>query len=50
MIRLARCYLQEMKFILYPFMTLEDEAEIVHSHPIDVDGNEQVKVVTSDGI
>jgi len=50
MIRLARCYLQEMKFILYPFMTLEDEAEIVHSHPIDVDCNEQVKVVTSDGI
>ena len=50
MIRLARCCLQEIKFMLYPFMTFEDEAEIVHSHPIDVDGNEQVKVVTSDGI
>lgn len=31
--------------MLYPFMTLDDETEIVHSEPIIVDGKEQVKVV-----
>ena len=29
----------------YPFMTLEDETEIVHSEPLTVDGKEKVKVV-----
>ncbi len=31
--------------MLYPFMTLEDETEIVHSEAILKDGEEQVKVV-----
>ena len=31
--------------MLYPFMTLEDETEIVHSEPLTVDGKEKVKVV-----
>lgn len=31
--------------MLYPFMTLNDETEIVHSEPQMVDGEEQVKVV-----
>ena len=31
--------------MLYPFMTLEDETEIVHSEPLMVDGREKVKVV-----
>ena len=31
--------------MLYPFMTLEDETEIVHSEPLMIDGEEQVKVV-----
>ena len=29
--------------MLYPFMTLEDETEIVHSEPLTVDGREKVK-------
>ena len=31
--------------MLYPFMTLEDETEIVHSETMMVDGREKVKVV-----
>ena len=31
--------------MLYPFMTLEDETEIVHSEPMMIDGGEKVKVV-----
>ncbi len=31
--------------MLYPFMTFDDETEIVHSEPIIIDGKEQVKVV-----
>ncbi len=31
--------------MLYPFMTLNDNTEIVHSEPLDKDGQEQVKVV-----
>lgn len=30
--------------MLYPFMTLNDNTEIVHSELIDVDGKEKVKV------
>ena len=33
------------KRMLYPFMTLEDETEIVHSEPLTVDGKEKVKEV-----
>ena len=31
--------------MLYPFMTLNDETEIVHSETMEKDGREQVKVV-----
>ncbi len=31
--------------MLYPFMTLADETEIVHSESMEKDGKEQVKVV-----
>ena len=31
--------------MLYPFMTLNDETEIVHSESMEKDGREQVKVV-----
>ena len=31
--------------MLYPFMTLNDETEIVHSESMIKDGREQVKVV-----
>ena len=31
--------------MLYPFMTLPDETEIVHSESLFVDGKEKVKVV-----
>ena len=31
--------------MLYPFMTLNDETEIVHSESMMKDGREQVKVV-----
>lgn len=31
--------------MLYPFMTLEDDTEIVHSESMQKDGREQVKVV-----
>lgn len=31
--------------MLYPFMTLTDETEIVHSESMTKDGREQVKVV-----
>ena len=31
--------------MLYPFMTLDDETEIVHSEPQMIDGEEQIKVV-----
>lgn len=31
--------------MLYPFMTLADETEIVHSESMTKDGKEQVKVV-----
>lgn len=30
--------------MLYPFMTLNDNTEIVHSELLDIDGKEQVKV------
>ena len=30
--------------MLYPYMTLPDETEIVHSEIIDKDGKEQVKI------
>lgn len=30
--------------MLYPFMTLNDNTEIVHSEPLQKDGQEQVKV------
>jgi hypothetical protein len=30
--------------MLYPFMTLEDNTEIVHSEALTIDGKEQVKV------
>lgn len=30
--------------MLYPFMTLNDNTEIVHSEAIEKDGREQVKV------
>lgn len=30
--------------MMYPFMTLEDGTEIVHSEILDVDGKEKVKV------
>ena len=31
--------------MLYPFMTLDDDTEIVHSEPQLIDGEERVKVV-----
>ena len=31
--------------MLYPFMTLDDETEIVHSEPMMIDGKETVKIV-----
>ncbi len=31
--------------MLYPFMTLNDNTEIVHSEPLNKDGREQVKVI-----
>ena len=31
--------------MLYPFMTLDDDTEIVHSEPQVIDGEEQIKVV-----
>ena len=31
--------------MLYPFMTLEDDTEIVHSQPQIINGKENVKVV-----
>ncbi|MDY6352686.1 MAG: hypothetical protein SPL57_06555 [Lachnospiraceae bacterium] len=31
--------------MLYPFMTLDDGTEIVHSEPFYVDGKEKVRVV-----
>ena len=31
--------------MLYPFMTLNDETEIVHSEALEIDGKETVKVV-----
>lgn len=30
--------------MLYPFMTLNDNTEIVHSEVLDIDGKERVKV------
>ena len=33
--------------MLYPFMTLEDDTEIVRSEPLTVDGREKVKIVLS---
>lgn len=30
--------------MMYPFMTLNDDTEIVHSEPIQKDGREQVEV------
>ena len=31
--------------MLYPFLKLEDETEIIHSEPLTIDGKQKVKVV-----
>ena len=37
-------YKNEVKIMMYPFMTLEDNTEVVHSEAFVVDGKEMVKV------
>ena len=39
-----RIYIRRMSIMLYPFMTLNDQTEIVHSEILERNGTEAVKV------